>query len=134
MGTDLSNWKTEKHFVSWLKLAPVKSSSGASSRRVRVKHHNPASMIFRNMAQGLLNSKHIALGSFGRRIRAKRGSAIAIKAIARKIACYYYRVMTKGEEFLEVGIASYEQHLKEKQRRYLEKMALKLNMHLVPRE
>jgi transposase len=89
-------------------------------------------MIFRNLAQGLLNSKHIAIGSFGRRIRAKRGSAIAIKAIARKLACYYYRVMTRGEEFLETGIAAYEQHLKDKQRKYLERMALKLNLQLLP--
>jgi len=132
LGTDLSPWKTEKHFTSWLKLAPQKSSSGKSMRRVRVKHHNPASMIFRNMAQGLLNSKKIALGSFGRRIRAKRGGAIAVKAIARKLACYYYRVMTKGEEFLEQGIANYEQQLKDRQRKYLERLAFELNMHVIP--
>ncbi len=89
-------------------------------------------MLFRNMAQGLLTSKHIAIGSFGRRIRAKRGSSVAIKAIARKLACYYYRVMTKGEAFVEKGIEAYELHLKEKQKRYLEKLAFKLNMQLVP--
>jgi len=132
IGTDLSAWKTEKHFTSWLRLSPQKSSSGKMSRRIRVKHHNPASMLFRNAAQGILNSKHIALGSFGRRIRAKRGGAIAVKAIARKLACYYYRVMTKGEQFLETGIAAYEEHLKTKQKRYLEKLAFTLNMQLVP--
>jgi hypothetical protein len=116
----------------------INDITGASGMRmiekimqVRVKHHNPASMMFRNMAQGLLNSKHIAIGAFGRRIRSKRGSAIAIKAIARKLACYYYRVMTKGEEFLESGIVAYEQHLRDKQRKYLERMALKLNLQLV---
>lgn len=132
IGTDLTAWKSEKHFTSWLKLAPQKSTSGKMKRRVKAKHHNPASMLFRNMAQGLLTSRHIALGSFGRRIRAKRGGAIAIKAIARKLACYYYRVMTKGEQFLETGIAAYEEHLKAKQKRYLEKLAFKLNMQLVP--
>lgn len=130
IGTDLTAWKSEKHFVSWLKLCPQKSTSGRMIRRV--KHHNPASMLFRNMAQGLLTSKHIALGSFGRRIRAKKGGGIAIKAIARKLACYYYRVMTKGEQFLEVGIAAYEEQLKIKQRKYLEKLAFKFDMQLVP--
>ena len=101
------------------------------NRRVRVKHHNPASMLFRNAAQSILTSKHIALGSFGRRIRAKRGGAIAVIAIARKLACYYYRVMTKGEQFLETGIAVYEEHLRAKQRKYLEKLAFSLNMQLV---
>lgn len=132
VGTDMSAWPTEKHFASWLKVAPMKASSGKVSKRVRMKRHNNAGLIFRNLAQGILNSKHLALGSFGRRIRARRGGSVAIKAIARKIACYYYRVMTQGSEFVEKGIQAYEDHLKEKQRKYLEKMAMELNMQLLP--
>lgn len=125
-------WPTEKHFTSWLKVAPLRASSGKMSKRISMKHHNNAGLIFRNLAQGILNSKHLALGSFGRSIRARRGSGVAIKAIARKIACYYYRVMTKGGEFVEKGIQAYEEHLKEKQRKYLEKMAFTLDLQLVP--
>ncbi|MDW3190949.1 MAG: IS110 family transposase [Cytophagales bacterium] len=132
IGVDMSAWKTEKHFVSWLKLAPQKNSSGKSNRRHKVKRHNKASYLFRNVAQGILTSKHLALGSFGRRIRAKRGGGVAIKAIARKIACYYYRVMTKGEAFVEQGIQAYEDALIAKQKRYLEKLAFQHNMVLVP--
>ncbi len=132
VGTDMSPWPTEKHFTSWLKLAPLKASSGKMSKRVSLKRHNNAGLIFRNLAQGILSSKYIALGGFGRSIRARRGSSVAIKAIARKIACYYYRVMTKGETFVEKGLKAYDDHLKEKQKKYLEKMAIKLNMQLVP--
>lgn len=132
VGTDMTPWPTEKHFTSWLKVSPMKASSGKTSKRVRMKRHNNAGLIFRNLAQGLLTSKHVALGSFGRRIRARRGSPVAIKAVARKIACYYYRVMKHGGEFVEKGIQSYEAHLKEKQRKYLEKMALELNLQLLP--
>jgi transposase len=133
VGTDLSAWKTEKHFVSWLKLAPMKSSSGKTSRRVNVKRTNPASQLFRNAAQGLVTSKYLALGSFARRIKAKRGSGVAIKAVARKIACFYYRTMTKGEVFVEKGIKQYEEALKEKQKKYLIRMANKFDMELVPK-
>ena len=122
-------WPTEKHFTSWLKVAPLRARSGKMNKRVSMKRHNNAGLIFRNLAQGILNSKHLALGSFGRSIR---GSGVAIKAIARKIACYYYRGMTQGGEFVEKGIQVYEDHLKEKQRKYLEKMAFKLNLQLVP--
>jgi transposase len=132
VGTDLSAWKTEKHFTSWLKLCPQKSSSGKTLRHVRVKHHNKAALLFRNLAQGMLTTKHVAIGSFARRIRAKRGSSVAIKAVARKIACFYYRVMTRGEEFVERGIEAYEAQLKEQRRKYLELQAFKLNMQLVP--
>lgn len=132
VGTDMTPWSTEKHFTSWLKVAPLRARSGKMNKRVSLKRHNNAGLIFRNLAQGILNSKHLALGSFGRSIRARRGSGVAIKAIARKIACYYYRVMTQGGEFVEKGIQAYEEHLKEKQRKYLEKMAFKLNLQLVP--
>ena len=51
--------------------------------------------------------------------------------VARKIACYYYRTITKGEMFVEQGIKQYEEALKERQRQYLQRMANKLNMALV---
>lgn len=101
--------------------ASLQSSSGSFSKRVVVKRHNHAGLLFRNIVQGILNSRHIALGLFGRSVRARRGSRIAIKAIARKIACYYYRVMTKGEHFVQRGIIAYEQHIRDKKRKFLEK-------------
>ena len=131
IGTNLDAWKSEKHFTSWLKLAPMKNSSGNVSRRISTRRSNKASLMFRTIAQGILTSKHLALGSFGRRIRAKRGSGVAIKAVARKIACYYYRVMTKGEEFVERGIKIYEEQQKTLKMKYLQKMAANLNMQLV---
>jgi hypothetical protein len=42
-----------------------------------------------------LNSKNIALGDFARKLRAKRGPAIAIKSTARKLAELYYKLFTK---------------------------------------
>lgn len=132
IGANMSAWKSEKNFVSWLKLAPMRSSSGKTSRRISARRSNKASLLFRGIAQGILTSKYLALGVFGRRIRAKRGSGVAIKAIARKIACYYYRVMTKGQAFVDIGIQLYENRLKEQKRKYLEKMALKMNLQLVP--
>ena len=102
------------------------------SKHVRVKHHNKANLLFRNLAQGMLTTKHVAIGSFARRIRAKRGSSVAIKAVARKIACYYYRVITKGEAFVERGIEAYEEQLKEQKKKYIQQQAFKLNMQLIP--
>jgi hypothetical protein len=40
--------------------------------------------------------------------------------------------MMYGSEFVEKGIKVYEDYLKEKQKKYLEKMALELNLQLVP--
>ena len=109
--TQKSKWKVNKHLYA--------------------KRANNASLLFRTIAQGILTSKHLALGVFGRRIRAKRGSGVAIKAIARKIACYYYRVMTKGKNFVEIGIVQYEKTQHEQKLRYLERLAYSMNMKVI---
>jgi hypothetical protein len=41
--------------------------------------------------------------------------------------------MTKGEVFVEKGIKQYEEALKEKQKKYLIRMANKFDMELVPK-
>lgn len=98
-GTDLGKWKTEKHFTSWLGLAPKQHNSGKKNRNYRAKGAPKAGLIFKQAAAGLLNSKKIALGVFGRKIRAKKGGAVAIKAVARKLAVLYYKLLTKGLEY-----------------------------------
>jgi hypothetical protein len=109
----------------------MRASSGKSSKRISMKRHNKAGQLFRNLAQSNISSKYIALGSFGRRIRARRGPGVAHKAVARKIATYYYRVMTKGVEFVEQAIENYEKFLKEVQIKHLHKLAKKHNFELV---
>lgn len=57
---------------------------------------------------------------------------MAIKAAARKIAVIFYNVMTKGIEFVEQGIKLYEQHIKERQLKYLQKQAKRFGLTLTP--
>jgi len=130
-GDDLSRWPSEKHFTSWLCLSPGQNNSGKKKRRAR-KGRPQAGQIFRKIAQSLLQSKHIALGAFGRRIRSKKGSPIAIKAIARKLAVLYWRLMVKGSTYVERGIVHYEEQLKNQKKKLLNKLALELDIQLVP--
>jgi transposase len=110
-GSDLTKWPTEKHFTSWLGLSPGQHNSGKMRRNARKKGKPVAGQIFRVIAQGLINSKDIAIGSFGRRLRGRKGPRIAIKAMARKIAILYWRVMVKGIDYAEKGIKNYEEQL-----------------------
>lgn len=131
-GTDLSQWKTEKHFTSWLCLAPGKHQSGKKNKRRNKKGHTKAGQIFRNAAYALTKSKYTAIGAFYHRLKAKKGPLIAIKATARKIAILYYNVMTKGIEFVEKGITAYQQKVKEQRLKYLQKQAKQLGYNLSP--
>jgi transposase len=129
-GTDMSRWPTKKHFTSWLGLAPGQHWSGKKRRNKRKQGRPKAGQIFREIAQSLINSKNIALGSFGRKLRAKKGPAKAIKAMARKIAELYWKVMVNGIEYVEKGIKNYEEMLLLKKKKALAKLARELNYQI----
>ena len=133
-GTDLKRWPTEKHFTSWLGLAPGQHWSGKMRRNKKKKGHPKAGQIFRQIAQSLITSNKTALGSFGRRIRAKKGPAIAIKAMARKLATLYWRVMVKGVDYAEEGIKKYEEKILANKRKSLQRLAVNLNMYVTDQQ
>ena len=131
LGTDLSRWPSEKHFTSWLCLAPARSRSGKSNRRVKKRGGPRATQIFRQISQSLIHSKTIALGAFGRRIRAKKGPLVAIKAMARKLAILYWRVMQKGMNYVENGVKMYDEKLKDHKKKLLENLAKNMNAKVI---
>lgn len=128
-GTDMSRWPTAKHFVSWLGLSPGVHQSG--KRRWRSRRKSRAGQIFRESAQSLAGSKHLALGGFYRRLCAKRGPAIAIVATARKLAIMFYNVLRYGMAYVEEGLHRYEQRYKEQMIRSLERRAKALGLQVV---
>ena len=129
-GTDLLKWPSEKHFTSWLGLSPGQHSSGKTKRNKRKAGRPKAGQIFRQIAQGLLTSKYIALGAFGRKLRARKGPSIAIKAMARKLAVLYWRIMVKGLDYVENGVKKYEEQLLAQKQKSLIRLANELNMQV----
>lgn len=130
LGTDLSAWPTRKRFISWLGLGAGRHDSGKSRRRVR-QPKTVVGQIFREAAMGLTRSTDTALGAFYRRVKGARGHAIAIKALARKLAEYYYDVMTKGLHHVEIGLRRYDEMMRERKERYARKLAQSLGLQLV---
>ena len=84
------------------------------------------------MATSLVRSKHIALGAYYRRLAMRRGGLVAIKALARKLAAWYWRVMVKGDDYVERGIAHYEEQVRKQKERALNRLAKELGRQLVP--
>jgi len=129
-GTDLSRWSSDKRYTSWLGLAPGQHNSGKMKKNRRKSGRPKAGQIFRQIAQSLLTSKHIALGAFGRRLSSRKGSPVAIKSVARKLAAMYWRIMVKGVDYVEKGIKQYEEQLKAQKQRSLFRLAKEFNMQL----
>ena len=129
-GYDLTKWPTEKHFTSWLGLSPGQNNSGKMRRNAKKRGRPKAGQIFRTIAQGLINSKNIAIGSFGRRLRGRKGPSIAIKAMARKVAVLYWRVMAKGLDYAEQGIKRYDEQILANKMKTFNKLAKELKIEI----
>ncbi len=131
VGTDLTKWKTEKHFVSWLGLAGGRKQSG--KRRGRVKaHRHRAGRLFCAAARALGQSVDKALGGFYRRLRGRLGGLAANVALARKLALLFYRLLRHGMAYVEKGLKSYEAKVVETEARLLRKLARKQGFALIP--
>jgi transposase len=131
VGTDLSQWATEKHFTAWLGLAPGSHQSGKRKGSVHRKR-NRAGRLFCMMARSLARSKNIALGGFYRRMEARRGGLVANVALARKLAALFWRVMVKGLGYVEAGLKAYEEQVLETKRRALNRLAKQLGRVVLP--
>lgn len=132
VGFDLTPWKTEKHFASWLGLCPGTKRSGGKVLESKTKRNpNRAAQAFRMAASSLYRSQ-TALGAFHRRIKARTGGQQAVTATAHKIARIYYAMLTKGTSYVELGQQAYERRYKQRRIDHLNRQAKRLGFQLVP--
>ena len=130
-GADLSAFPSEKHFTSWLGLCPTNEQSGGRilNRRTR-KVVNHAATALRHAATTLLRSQSY-LGAQYRRLRTRLGAPKAITAMARKLACLFYRLIKHGQQYVDKGTQYYEAKYREQQIRAVTKRAQKLGLQVV---
>lgn len=132
VGTDVSKWGTDKHFVSWLNLSPNNRITGEKKLKPKKSNkRNKAGQAFIMAASTLKNSQHW-LGAFYRRVKARRGIGIAIKATARKIALIFYKMLKDKLEFNPLSIEMYNKYFEERRIKSIEKQALTLGLKVVP--
>jgi len=132
VGFDMTPWKTEKHFASWLGVCPGTKRSGGKVLDSKTKRNpNRAAQAFRMAASSLYRSS-TALGAFYRRVKMRTGGQQAVTATAHKIARIYYAMLTKGASYIELGQQAYEQRYKQRRIDHLKTQAKSLGFQLVP--
>ena len=82
----MHRWATEKHFTSWLTLAPKNKISGGRLLSSRTEPSANRAAVILRMAAMTLGRGQTALGAFYRRLAGRIGKAQAITATARKLA------------------------------------------------
>jgi len=134
IGTDMRRWPTEKHFTSWLTLAPHnKISGGRLLSSKTLPSANRAAGILR-MAAMSLGRTETALGAFYRRLAFRVGKAKAITATARKLAILVYCTLKQGLVYHDPGAAAYDAHHRQRVIRRLRQRAANLGFSLIDRE
>jgi transposase len=134
VGPDLSAFKTEKHFTSWLGLCPDNRISGGKVLSCRTRRViNRLSDALR-LAATTVERSQSALGAFHRRMKAKLGAAKAITATAHKLARILYRLLKHGEQYVRQGLADYEKKYHARRLNSLRHSAKSLGFELVQRQ
>lgn len=131
-GVQLDKWPTAGHFTSWSGLAPGSAQSG-KRRKSQKRALNRVGHIFCDMARSVTKTQDSSLGGFYRRLKARRGGLVALKALARKLAVMFWNTMVHGTEYVEQGLLRYQQRAAASEQRVLAKLAIKHDMQLVPR-
>jgi transposase len=132
IGLDMSRWRTEKHFSSWLGLCPDQRISGGkvlSSRTRRVINRVADAL---RLAATTLHKSQTALGAYFRRMKARLGTPSAITATAHKLARLIYRLLKHGELYVRQGLEEYEEKHRQRVLKHLHKTAQNLGFQLTP--
>jgi transposase len=123
---------TEKHFCSWLGLAPKHDITGGkvlSNHTLKTK--NRAGQAFRMAAQSVKKAD-CPFGAMYRRLRSRLGPAQATVATAHAIARVVYKMLKYKVEYDPMSVNEYQKQYEAQQVKYMKKKAAKLGYQLVP--
>jgi len=134
IGTDMSRWPSEKHFTSWLTLAPHNKISGGRLLSSKTQRSASRAAAVLRMAAMSLARTETALGAFYRRVAYRIGKPKAITATARKLAVLVYRTLKDGLRYQDPGAAAYDTQHRLRVLRHLRHRAATLGFSLVNRE
>jgi transposase len=131
IGIDMNRWPTEKHFTSWLTLAPQNKVSGGRllSSRTQPSANRAAATL--RMAAMSLGRTQTALGAYYRRLAYRVGKAKAVTATARKLAIIVYRTLKHGLIYKDPGAATYNAQDRQRLVRRLTQRAADLGFALL---
>lgn len=131
-GTDLSRWRTAKHFTSWLTLSPGCKISGGKVLSAHTRKTSSRLTVALRLAAVTVGRSNTALGAFYRRLAGRIGNAKAVTATARKIAVLFYNAMRYGQDYRDPGADLYEQQYRDRVIKQLHRRAAQFGLFLQP--
>jgi len=133
-GPDLSQFPTEKQFVSHVMLAPHKPMSGGKTLKKKKRLGGASTRVAAALRMAALSMRHslTALGAYYRHIARRKDGDVAVFATARKLATLIYRLLRWGQPYVDEGAEAYEKRYKEVRVKSLTAAAKDLGYQLTP--
>ena len=135
IGADLSAFPSEKHFVSWLGLAPRHAVSGgktlAGKKRGPGMGATRIANVLRMEATSLSRSSSALEATLRRKTR-HEGMKVAIFATARKLTILVYRMLMWGQDYVDEGQEGYEERQRKRTLSYIKRTAKELGYVVLP--
>ena len=131
IGLDMSHWRTEKHFASWLGLSPGSKISGGKVLSSKTKKCANRAAHYLRLAAYSLHRSNSAIGAFYRRKKAQLGPAKAITATAHKLARIIYNMLKYGTAYEKKGQDHYEERYRQRVIQNLKRRAKQFGCQLV---
>jgi len=135
-GPNLSQFPSEKHFISHVRLAPHQPKSGGKVLKTKKKPGSASARVGATLRMAATSLRHsqTALGAYYRQIARRAGSNVAVFATARKLAQYIYRLLRWGQAYVDEGAAAYDRRYQLARAKRLAATANDLGYKLIPVE
>lgn len=130
LGTDFSRFPDERHFASYVGLAPSLAKSAGKNVRQRRRYANTsrAGRALR-MAASTLYKSDTGMGAFFRSVARRTDRKTAVKATARRMAHMIYRGVRHGNAYLDEGAEAFEAKARTKAVRAVKNLIKMHNMN-----
>ena len=115
IGVDMSVFTDARHLASWAGLCPGNRESGGKRMSGRARKANR--YVKRALCQAAWAASHTKqtyLSAFYRRMCVRKGAPKAVMALAHHLIVVVYQLLSRGEEYVEMGGDYYDRRNKPK--------------------
>ena len=119
LGTQLDQFPSEAHLVSWAGLCPAaKISAGKRLSTKTGKGNRWLRQALIEAAHGAARSKDTFLGAYYQRLKKRMGSKKAIVALAHRILIIIYHLLNEQQSYRELGPGHADEQVLESSKRW----------------